>query len=291
MLYERIGQVSPLGINRSFDAVGVAPGASVSAEFLELLRDIPSLLQLPQVGVSTPWAGQVSDFEWKEIHNPDTNIQTFSIRDNDLANAATKLFGNAFPFLILKTLDPVPVTVLKLALSTTGYELFETQAVYRQDDPNPVPRIEFFHWIRFKNEGGGLFLEAIAQGLSADLLYGQQVPVGPTTVRSKPVMPFIQAFNAQFLSDSPAQPAPPSPTNPFPDLPGFPGFPTDPPEFPGFPAPTNPTPPPVITPSPPPVVESPPLPKDDSKSLLGPVLVFGTIAAFTVFVMRSRRSK
>ena len=230
---------------------------------LEQLRDISGKLNLAQVGISTPWAARVSDLEWRELKAPDTNVVTFLINDVDMTRAQEAMFGSPLPFVLIKTLDPVSAAALQNALQNTAYEFFESFAVYRQDDPNPVPRIEFHHWARrldLDAEGRGS-MSAAADQLGGDLLFGQQVAADSSTIREAPAEIFQTAFDAQFLTPGPA---PPQPRAEIP--PTFPGEDSPGPEL-EAPAPSTPA----------------------KKPYWGPLLVAGAIATAIVFVGGRRR--
>lgn len=251
-LYSRKVPHNHFGSNIQVQAIGAPPGTSMQPQVLELLRDLPEELNLAQAALSTPWAGKLGDLQWQEIHKPDTNVQTFLIRDEDLQAAQKVLFGQPVPFVVIKTLDPVTNAEMEEALLGSPYDLFETQAVYLQSDPNPIPRIEFHHWVRRRplETEGGKSMSLVAQQVGGDLLYGQQVPVENTSKRQPPAVSFQEAFDAQFLQPEPApQPLP----EPQPD-----------------PEPEEPV-------SPPP---SPPVP------FWGPALVAGSIALATVVIWK-----
>lgn len=280
-LYEKSTSHSPLGKSVRMNAVGAPSGTSMSPQLLELLRDLPDQLGLPKVGLSTPWAGRISDLDWQEINKPDTNVQTFSLLDTDLLRAQQTLFGQPLPFVVIKTLKPVPRSTIETALIGSPYEFFETQAVYRQDDPNPIPRIEFLHWVRRRplDEEGGKPMVKVADQVGGDLQYGQQVPVENTTFREPPAVPFQQAFDAQFIFGPPVPPPSVSPVPgllPFPEVPGLPDFPS-----PGLPEPQDPE-------------REEPVPTPSSPAKMpfwGPVLVAGAVAAATVVIARGARKR
>lgn len=202
-LYEAKAPHNHFGSSVQFNAVGSPAGTSMSPQLLELLRMMVEQLNLASIGISTPWATRISDLNWQEIHNPDTNIQTFIIRDVDILQAQQLMFGQPLPFLVLKTLNPIPRATVEAALVGSPYEFYETQAVYRQDDPNPIPRIEFHHWVRRRplDQEGSKPMSKVAESINGDLLFGQQVPVEGTTLREKPSIGFQQAFDAQFWAD------------------------------------------------------------------------------------------
>ena len=278
-LYESTAVRSTLGPKVSYKSLGSPPGTTLSPQIIDLLQSIAEQLNLASVGVSTPWAGRVGDLDWEEISDPDTNVQTFIIRDTDILQAQQLMFGQPIPFLVIKTLDPVPRSAFEAALRNSPYELFQTQGVYRQDDPNPIPRIEFHNWVRRRplDEEGGKSMSQVADELQGDLLFGQQVPVESTSVREKPAIPFQQAFDAQFLID-------PFPPVPSPGIPGLPG------PVPGIPEiPTPPVSPAPIDPEP---EERPPTPSSPAKvPFWGPLLVAGAIAVGTVVVVRGARKR
>lgn len=201
MPYETTKALKVLGA-LGFDGMGVPFGVSLSNQLAELLRDMTGALGLQEMGVVTPWATRQSDIQWTEISKPDTNIATFQIDDQKIKLAQdTVLFGQRLPFLTVLTGRIQTTTELQDILDGSMYELFETQAVYRQDDPNPVPNILFLHWLRVLPEDQIPLrvkpMGDVAKEMSGQLLFSQQVSVESSTLRGPPVMTFAQAFGSQ----------------------------------------------------------------------------------------------
>jgi len=281
--YEHARPLNKFGSHVTHQAIGAPPGTSMQVQLLELLRGLPEQLNLASVGISTPWGTPVSDLEWSEIRNPDTNVQTFLLSESALKTAKDVFFGQPIPFVLIKTTAPRSRSEVEAALTGSPYEFFETQGVYRQDDPNPVPRIEFHHWARRRplDKEGNKSMDLVASQLRGDLLYGQQIPVEGTTLRGKPVVSFPVAYGAQFLTLPPDLPGVPNP---------FPGIPNPLPGLPDFPLPDLPFPVPV----PPPAAPPPPPPAASTPAQMpfwGPLLVAGTVAVATVVIWQGAKEK
>jgi hypothetical protein len=216
MPYETTKALKVLGA-LGFDGMGVPFGVSLSNQLAEMLRDMTGELGLAEMGVVTPWATRQSDIQWTEISKPDTNIATFQIDDQKIKLAQdTVLFGQRLPFLTVLTGRIQTTTELQDILDGSMYELFETQAVYRQDDPDPVPNILFLHWLRVLPEDQIPLrvkpMGDVAKEMSGQLLFSQQVSVESSTLRGAPVMTFAQAFGSQ--EPDPLGPAPVITTQP-----------------------------------------------------------------------------
>jgi hypothetical protein len=153
---------------------------------------------------------------------------------------------------------------LQAILDGSPYEWYETLAVYRQDDKNPVPNILFFHWLKARPEDQigrtSKSMDAVASEFGR-LLFAQQVPLEGSTIRSAPAVSFSQAFNIQ--EPDPLAPEPVT-IEPLPSL--QPTITT-----------TNPTP---VEPA-----------KTQPKELVLPILVGFFVAASTVYVLRKAGSR
>lgn len=202
MPYEISKQRKSLGSALQFSGVGVPWGVSLSTQFAEMLNDLAGQLGLAEMGVLTPWATRTSDLQWQEITKPDTNIATFRIDDAGIQTAQEMvLFGQRLPFLTVLTGQLQTITELEQILDGSMYELYETQAVYRQDDSAAVPNVLFLHWVRVLPEEqisrSSKSMNKVASEMHGQLLYSQQVPVEATTLRAPPSVPFAQAFGVQ----------------------------------------------------------------------------------------------
>lgn len=202
MNFEKFEPLNVFGSQAQFSSLGAPPGAAISPQVAELLRDLTTSLGLPDAGVVTPWAGRLGDLEWKEIVSPDTNIATFELTDAKIAEATEVLFGQPLPFVTVLTGELQAVSELHRILEESPYELFETQAVYRQDDSDPVPRILFLHWLRVKDVPDiprtAKNMNLVASDMHGQLRFSQQVPVGTSTIRpNPPAISFQEALAAQ----------------------------------------------------------------------------------------------
>lgn len=198
MNFEHYTPMGKFGSVSDFSALGVPPGASVQPQVAELLRDVAEALGLPKAGVVTPWAGREGDLAWKEITSPDTNVALFQITDAKIAEATDVLFGTPLPFVVVLTKAPASIPELQRVVRDSPYDLFETQAVYRQDDTQPVPDIYYLHWLRVKDVADiprdAKSMDIVAQDMRGDLMFGQQVPVESSTVREAPAISFEDAL-------------------------------------------------------------------------------------------------
>ena len=202
MLYERKNPLNVFGSQVQHTSLGAPVGVSMSSQLMELLRDITAQINLRDAGVLTPWASRVGDLEWREI-KPDTNIATFEITDKDIQLIQeTVLFGQRLPFVGVLSGQYLSESELDKVLTDSPYEWYETIAVYRQDDSNPVPPILFFYWLKSRTEdelvrGTKKTAEQAANGMFGRLVYAQQVPVASSTLRQPPAISFAEAFGIQ----------------------------------------------------------------------------------------------
>lgn len=201
MNFEHFTPIKPLGSTVSFSALGVPPGVSVQPQLAELLRDVTEALSLPEAGIVTPWAGRQGDLAWKEIQTPDTNVALFQLTDAKIAEASNVLFGAPLPFVAVFTDSLLSISELERIAEDSPYDLFETQAVYRQSDQQPVPKVFFLHWLRVKDEPDiprdAKNMDLVAQQMRGKLVFGQQVPVEGSTIRQPPSVSFEEAFRTE----------------------------------------------------------------------------------------------
>jgi hypothetical protein len=117
----------------------------------------------------------------------------FEISQLKIQQATLALFGQPLPFVTVYTTLLQPTVQVQSILAEAPYELFQTQAVYRQDDPNPIPQIGLLHWLRVKDIGQApskpKSLDVVAQEMGGRLMFSQQVPVESTTIRPMPDIP------------------------------------------------------------------------------------------------------
>ena len=200
------------------------------------------MLKLAEVGVYTPWAAQESSLDWMPVTQPpDTNISVFGLTDQALQAAGQLTFGSPLPFVAV--LAPISAGGVRApqevaaAFDGTPYMLYQTQAVYDQNDGGEPPRIMLLHWAKLRDQGdsdgGNGALASAAQRLGGALVFAMQVNYDYSQRRQAPAMSFAQALAMQV---SPL--GPPGPSEP--GVPPPPGTPAPAP-LPGAPAPAPPT--------------------------------------------------
>jgi len=221
MSVERFTPIKQLGSAVGFSALGVPPGTSVQPQVAELLRDVAGSLGLPEVGVVTPWAGREGDLAWREVESPDTNVALFELTDAKIHEATEVLFGTPLPFVTVIAKELSSIAELQRIVANSPYDLFETQAVYRQEDPDPVPEIYYLHWLRVKDvpdiPRDATSMDVVAREMKGSLMFGQQVPVESSTVREPPAISFEDAFRSELPSEEEEVPAPPPDQQPVPE--------------------------------------------------------------------------
>lgn len=197
------------------------PGVSLPVGFPQI-GDIAKQLGLPDMGVYTPWGARESGVNWDPVSQPpDTNIAIFGINDAALSAAQTLAFNQPIPFVGFLTASATAPDAIAQALKGTPYKFYQTQAVYKQADTAPTPRIYFLHWCEHRQPGdaeaGNASLSQAAQQLGGTFVYAIQVNYGTSATRQPPAVPFQSALAAQIGAESP--PAPPPPPNPPPPPP------------------------------------------------------------------------
>jgi hypothetical protein len=156
------------------------------------------LSALPQVGVFSPWATQVSDLEWTELTHATADLILF-----DMAPVLA-LTGGAFGspgFVAIVKESPLAASAAEAAFEGTPYALHSIQAAYRQNDGAALPKIYFLLWgaLADPGSGGAASLEARARGIGGRLTYA--VPVAGQSRSPQPSL--AEAWAAQF-TDVPA---------------------------------------------------------------------------------------
>lgn len=209
MIYELQNSIEPLGSAVQQRNLAAPPGTSMELQLVELLKNFPVDLALPQVTVVTPWADRQSDLDWQEITKPDTNISLFSIDDAKIKRATEVNFGQPLPFVTVFSDRVKPLVEVSESLSESPYELYQTHAVYRQDDGAVVPKIHYLYWLRRRPAEAGKTpksMDQVAKELLGYLTFSQQVPVEGTSLRSAPDVSFQEALETE---KTPVQPVPP----------------------------------------------------------------------------------
>lgn len=230
----------------------VPPGVQLPTGFPQI-GDVAKQLGLQPFGVYTPWAARTSGVTWEPVSQPpDTNVAVFAINDSLLAAAQALAWGQPIPFVTLLTEKPVSPEAITKALGGTPYKFYETQAVYKQTDAAPTPRIYFLHWAESRQPGdvgsGKTSLAQSAAQVGAALTYAIQVNYNTTASRKPPAVPFQSALESQMGNEGPVPPPPPPP-------------------------------------NPPPPTEPPPA----KASMTGPLLVGAGVAAATFLIVREMR--
>lgn len=230
------------------------PGVKLPTGFPQI-ADITKQLGLPEFGIYTPWGARTSGVTWEDVQQPpDTNIAVFGINDNLLAAAQTIALNQPIPFVAVLTDAASTPDHVEKVLKGTPYKFYQTQAVYRQSDAAPTPRIYFLHWAERRQPGdsdhGSGNLTQAAVTLGGKLTYSMQVNYNTTSSRPVPGVPFQSALAAQMAGGG-ETPAPPPP----PDLP----------------------PPPTEPPA--------------RASMVGPVLLGAGVAAVTFFAVREMQKR
>lgn len=212
MSVEEFTPINQFGTAVGFSALGVPPGVAVQPQVAELLRDVAGSLGLPAVGVFTPWAGREGDIAWREVESPDTNVALFELTDAKINETTAVLFGTPLPFVVVVSEVLFSIAELQRIAEDSPYDLFETQAVYRQEDPNPVPKIYYLHWLRVKDVADmprdAKSMDSVAADMRGALMFGQQVPVESSTVREAPAISFDDALQSELPEEGSESTAP-----------------------------------------------------------------------------------
>jgi hypothetical protein len=208
--YEAMRRINPLGLAVGVGQIIAPPGIQpASSSGYDLWDQLIEQLQLPTVGVYTPWAAR-EGLDWDVVRQPpETNIIVAGLNDDTWRGAQTLAMGASLPWIgILANQTPSTQEVME-ALRGTPYEFFHTQAVYSQADAGDPPTIQFLHWARLRDPGdehsGTSSLTQMATNLGGQLVFAAQVNYDTSAVRTPPQMPFEEALAAQF----PGQVTPP----------------------------------------------------------------------------------
>ena len=182
------------------------PGVEVSQTVQELARELPDML--PRLGVLTPWAVREGDLRWAPVVLPSAvNVEVFALNDALIKAIFQQHFGLELPYLgVIFGRTPLGYE-LDQAFSTTAYEPTLIQAVYNQADQAPTPRIVTLVWLQARRASAGRVssLEQATRLLGGQLVFAQQVPVGTSTSRRLPTLPFGEALRAEKLRRTVAQ--------------------------------------------------------------------------------------
>lgn len=216
----------PVGIGAGPDGLGqmaAPPGVQLSDGF-SLLGEITSRLGLKHLGVYTPWATRQGATGWELVQQPpSTNIAVAALNQAAIEAALKITFSQPLPFIAIVTERLPTPSEVEATYDGTPYQFYETQAVYRQDDTDPTPRIWFLHWGRFREAGdpqhGRGNMDKAAADIQGRLVFAMQVNYPTTATRSPPAVPFENALAVQFGTGTPpnggaVQPPGPEPPEP-----------------------------------------------------------------------------
>lgn len=195
--------------NSAYGALGQTDGVPWESNIpgLEDFLGTISSLQVPELGVFTPWAKLVqapTQLGWGVVPlsaPPDTNILAF-----EFAQVAQMLNSLGFGqpgFLAYLSEQPLAPLSVQNSLLNTPYELFEDGlAVFSQADTTGIPRMQFLYWIRLRDpgdtSGGPSAVGVAAASLGAKLVFAQQVNAATTTTRSPPTADVTAVAEMQY---------------------------------------------------------------------------------------------
>jgi hypothetical protein len=173
---------------------------------MPLWQEVADALELHELATVTVWAARTGDLDWAPtLSQPSENVVLYMLSDGDLVRAEEVAFGDPLPYVAV--LSPVPGSLANItaAFADTAYRYYRTDAVYRQDDDQPIPTIYFLHWaerIDTANAPQHLMpLEAAAGMMDGSLVFALQVSAAETTLREFPAASFALAFGTQFGVD------------------------------------------------------------------------------------------
>lgn len=182
---------------------------------LDLWNEIAESMNLPFRGTYTMWALREGDMDWQPVPSqPDTNYLVWSINDQAVARARELAFGNPLPYVVILSERLLSTTDVARLWKGTAYEAYQTEAVYRQDDPKATPAMVFMYWGERRDMPAGpeqtLSLDQAAADADGQLVFAAQVASQGTTKREFPGIHFMDAFQMQRtpLPEEPS-PAPP----------------------------------------------------------------------------------
>ncbi len=232
--------MSPSEAGVPYDAIGsvpAPPGTSLGQMAAQgLFAEISDALHLTPLGIFTPWASRTGDLDWEEIPHPDTNVMAWALTDDQIAAAQQVTFGAPIPFVAVLSKRAMTSTAVASMWEGTAYSPYETQAVYRQDDREPVPTIYYLHWgeridmaalpkrvlaigPRAADMGGALRIDMAAlpkrvlaigpraADMGGALVFAAQIPSQGSTTRPAPSVSYASASSAAMLAASAPGPA------------------------------------------------------------------------------------
>ncbi|HET6494211.1 MAG TPA: hypothetical protein VFH61_02465 [Thermoleophilia bacterium] len=197
--------------NSAYAGMGETDGvpASTNIPGLQDFLGTISTMQVPQLGVFTPWGKLVQaptlvGYDVVPLSAaPDTNILAFEF--SQVAQLLASLGFGQPGFLAYISTQPLSAESVAASLAGTPYKLFDQGiVVYSQGDPGGIPAMSFLYWIQLRDpgdtSGGSGGVGVAAQSLGATLVFAQQVPIEQTTSRAPPTADVTTVAQVQFPS-------------------------------------------------------------------------------------------
>ena len=149
--------------------------------------------------IYTPWGIQKTDTSFEPAKR-DRNYAGFGVSAEQLAAAEKAAFDNPVAFVVVLTPTPLFLAEAEQLFQGTPYELVQGEAVYRQSDPDPVPRAAFFYWGALSDQshrqGNYQVLAEHAAKVGGALLFVVEMP-RTGTERAHPALSVNQALPVQ----------------------------------------------------------------------------------------------
>lgn len=194
----RAGSPAPRGVSLS----GLA-AESIWSEMAESLRLRPA-------GIVTVWATRRGDMSWDPHAIAETNICLYFLNDAAVRAAVEVAYGHPLPFVAIVTAEPMSETEVAEMWQGTAYTPYQTEAIFRQSDQQPVPTILFLHWGQRDESADAPQrlrpLTSAAADVFGQLMFASQVPAASTSSRDFPATPFPDALGMQLQLTEPGNP-------------------------------------------------------------------------------------
>lgn len=163
------------------------------------------------IGIYTQWAKQEGDVVWVDQGAPQAAMLLYPANDALLRKTETDSFGHPVAWVAVLTKSPVAPSRAEAAFNGTRYGFTEAFGVYRDDDPNEIPHIQFLYWAQVRDVmdpgGGAKSADEAARGIGGKLVLPVNVP-RPVQARRHPAIGFKNAFDAQTSPGGTAAPLP-----------------------------------------------------------------------------------
>lgn len=185
---------------QSIHGLGQAPGAAPPPPAPEgsAMEALEQILAMATPIELSPWAAQIGDLNWRELE-PTQKYLAWPVNAEQLL-AVERAASDPIGYVAVLTQSPVTLVEAEEAFSNTPFELSDAVAVYRQNDPEPIPKMYFLYWGRLRDvatrTGSSLDL-----GRTADKLGGQLTITMQTVLTGKerhhPTTAFQDALSVQ----------------------------------------------------------------------------------------------